>query len=285
MGVSFLISLIPFVGCGAWVFAAPVAIAAIIMGIIMLTRGATGQGILVVLGGVLIVPLCFAGQFASLALLGSFSDSPKKAQILENLRAIDNAKTQLVMQSNPAKGTPVTMASLSGYLGGKEIKPVIGEQYDPKPVGEWATATLPANKSLGKFKGGEVLTAEILEKDIGSSKTTTLSSPSPAVTPPSSPKPTAALALTPSPAPSLSPRASSTPRSLISPRQSVEPQDTPSSRPSPSAKFAPRQPRKSQSPSEDRSDPNSSGGPKPGRQYPRESPGATPEQSPDDEEE
>jgi hypothetical protein len=296
MGVSFLISLIPFVGCGAWVFGAPVAIAAIIMGIIILTRGATLQGILVILGGVLIVPLCFAGQFASLALLGSFSDTPKKVQILANLQAIDTAKGQYVMVANPASGAPVTMASLSSYLAGKEIKPVIGEQYDPKPVGEWATATLPANKSLGKFKGGEVLTAETLQQDIESSKTwaakslkpvnTPSSSPVPTIPPVSSPKPTVAPVLTPSPRPSVSPRPSSPPHSLISPRQNVEPQDSPSSRSSPSAKFAPRvNPRRSPAPSDERPDANSSGVPKAGRQYPRESPGASPQQSPEDDDE
>jgi hypothetical protein len=289
-------SLIPFVGCGAWAFAAPVAIAAIIMGIIMLTRGATGHGIMVILGGALIVPLCFLGQFASLALLGTLSDSPKKVLILDNLRAIDTAKNDFVIKTKPSSGAPVTMATLTSYLNGKEIKPVIGETYDPKPIGEPATATLPANKTLGKFKGGDVITAESLQKDIDSSPwkstttTTSTISPSPATTPLSSPKATAAPSVsaapsvTASPRPSVSPRPSSPPHSLISPRQSVEPDDSPSSRPSPSAKFAPRiNPRRSPAPSEERPDSNSSGAPKQGRKNPRESPDSSPKESPDDE--
>lgn len=299
LGVSFLMSLIPFVGCGAWAFAAPVAIAAIIMGIIMLTRGATGQGIMVILGGALIVPLCFAGQFASLALLGSLSDSPKKVQILENLRSIDTAKNDFAIKTNPTSGANVTMATLASYLNGKEIKPVIGETYDPKPIGQPATATLPANKTLGKFKAGETFTAEQLQKDIDNSfswKSTTtvtgLNSPTPATTPFSSPKATAAPSssvapsVTASPKPSVSPRPSSPPHSLISPRQSVEPEDSPSSRPSPSAKFAPRiNPRRSPAPSEERSDSESSGAPKQGRKNPRESPDTTPKPSPEDDDE
>jgi uncharacterized protein DUF4339 len=295
LGVSFLMSLIPFVGCGAWAFAAPVAIAAIIMGIIMLTRGATGHGIMVILGGALIVPLCFAGQFASLALLGSLSDSPKKLLILDNLRAIDTAKNDFAIKTSPANGATVTMASLTSYLNGKEIKPIVGETYDPKPIGQAATATLPANKTLGKLKAGETFTAEQLQKDIDNTFSWAVKSPTPAttpvITPLSSPKATvtptfsAAASMTASPKPSVSPRPSSPPH-LITPRQSVEPNDSPSSRPSPSAKFAPRvNPRRSPGPSEERSDSQSSGVPKQGRKNPRESPHTTPGPSPDDDDE
>jgi hypothetical protein len=290
----------------------PVAIAAIIMGILILNRGATGQGIMVILGGVLIVPLCLLGQFASLAILGSAFDSPKKLVILSNLQTIDTAKNQFATQTNAASGTPVTMSGLTSYLSGKEIKAVVGETYDPMPVGQTPTATLPANKALGKFKGGEVLTAEQLQKDLENSftwntkQTTTLSSttdsPTPAATlaatPRSSSQAATAPSETPSPKPSASPMASVSPKSsvvphLISPRQSVEPEDSPSrrpsdspsSRPSPSAKFAPRNPRQSPSPSDKNSQSEKSGGPKTGRQFPRETPGATPEKSPSDDDE
>ena len=70
LGVTFVISFIPFLGCGTWILAWPVAVAAIIMGIIVLTCGGTGQGILIIIAAVLIVPLTFLGQFASLAIFG-----------------------------------------------------------------------------------------------------------------------------------------------------------------------------------------------------------------------
>src|SRR5438045_4798744 len=57
LGITFVVSFIPFVGCGAWFLGIPVALTAIILGIIMLTRGGTGSGILAILGGILIVPL------------------------------------------------------------------------------------------------------------------------------------------------------------------------------------------------------------------------------------
>ena len=43
-------------------------------------------------------------------------------------------------------------ANLKSPLGGKEVKPVVEETYDPMPVGQPPTATLPANKSLGSFR-------------------------------------------------------------------------------------------------------------------------------------
>src|SRR2546423_14206983 len=64
LGITFVVSFIPFVGCGAWLLGVPVAITAIILGIIMLSRGGTGSGIVAILGGILIVPLGFLRQFS-----------------------------------------------------------------------------------------------------------------------------------------------------------------------------------------------------------------------------
>jgi hypothetical protein len=278
----------------------PVAIACIIMGIIALSRGGTAQGIFIILGAVLIVPLCIFGQFVSLALFGGTLERREQTQIMENLRTIDTAKTKWVADTKASNGQPVTMANLTSQLAGKEVKPVVGETYDPMPVGQAPTATLPADKTLGTFAGGDVLTAASLQKaiaensaftwNVNRSTTTTFSSPTPA--PSLSPKPSASPSVAESPNPSPSPKfsaapkSSSTPHSLISPRQNVEPEDSPSSRQSPSGKFAPRNgPRRSPSPSEDQSDSEKSGGLKQGRQYPRQSPGATPEKSPDDDDE
>ncbi|HYJ03703.1 MAG TPA: GYF domain-containing protein [Chthoniobacterales bacterium] len=297
LGLTFFISFIPFLGCGTWILAWPVAVAAIIMGIIMMTRGGTGQGILIILAGVLIVPLTFLGQFASLALFGGTVDRQQQNQVLGNLRAIESAKSQYVAQTNAAVGAPVTMANLTSYLTGREIKPAVEEQYDPKPVGLVPVATIPIGKTLGKFKGGDVVNAANIEKSLASSSAFTWvfnqTSPAPSVVPASSPQPTVASSPTtatsatpsarPSPSPSLSPspRPTTSPRSLISPRQSTGPDEPSSSaRPSPSAKFAPRDgPR--MGPRETPSEPDQSGGLKQGRQFPRESPSA----SPDEEEE
>src|SRR5205085_5178241 len=70
LGVTFLVSFIPLVGCGAWLLGIPVALTAVVLGIIMLSRGGTGSGILAILGGVFIVPLCLLAQFLSLMMFG-----------------------------------------------------------------------------------------------------------------------------------------------------------------------------------------------------------------------
>jgi len=304
LGITFVVSFVPFVGCGAWLLGVPVALTAIILGIIMLTRGGTGSGILAILGGILIVPLCFLAQFLSLLVFGGTMERQSQTKIKENLVLIDSAKTKWVAETKATEGTPVTMANLKSQLGGKEVKPVVEETYDPMPVGQPPTATLPANKSLGSFSGGDILTVATIDAALANSsafsfnlpkKTTPSPAPSVASRPSPSPSPKAsetpsprasvAPSVTVSPRSSISPRSSATPHSLISPRRSEESQEPPSSRPSPSAKFAPRvNPRQSprQSPS-DRSD-SESGGLRQGRQQPRESPAETPEPSasPDD---
>jgi hypothetical protein len=292
LGATLLISFIPILGCGMWFLVWPVAVTAMILGIVVMTRGGTGQGIALILAAIVLVPVALVAPILSTALFGNLADQKKATQIMENLRTLDSAKGQWVAQTKAAGGAPVTMANLTTYLSGKEIKPVVGEQYDPMPVGQAPTATLPADKSLGNFKGGDVLTAAAIEKDLASGAFSLTSkkswsfgatSPTPIVTTGGTPKPTAAPSPTVSERPSPSPRASSSPsgpRSLISPRQKTEPEDSPSSRQSPPGKFAPRNgPR--QSPAENQPDSEKSGGLKQGRQYPRESPSETPEPTPD----
>ena len=292
LGLTFFISFIPFLGCVTWILAWVVAVAAIVMGIIVLTRGGTLQGILIILAGVLIVPLSFLGQFASLALFGGTIDRQQQTQVLGNLRAIESAKGQYVAQTNAALGAPVTMANLTSYLTDREIKPAVDEQYDPKPVGLVPVATIPTGKTLGKFKGGEVVTAIKLEQSLANSSAFTWvfskTSPAPSASPLTTPKATASASPTPSPrpspsAPSVSPRPTSSPRSLISPRQSTEPNEPPSSsvRPSPTAKFAPRDgPR--MGPRETPSEPEESSGLRQGKQFPGDSPAPSPDEEDDE---
>jgi hypothetical protein len=293
LGITVAVSFIPLVGCGSWILVWPVAIVAIILGIIIMTRGRTGQGILIILAAIVVVPIALIAPVISTALLGG-GDRAKETVIMENLRSIDLAKTQFTVDKSPTTGTPVTMASLTSYLGGKEIKPVVGETYDPMPVGQAPTATLPANKTLGSFSGGDVLTVASIQTALAnslswSSTTPKLpwslggTSPTPTAVPTTSPKANAAPTMTASPNPSVSPRSSGTPHSLISPRQREESEESPSSRPSPSAKFAPPQKNPRMNPRQSPSEPEDSSGLRHGRQQPSESqPSESPSPSPDD---
>src|SRR5436190_6265970 len=107
LGITFVVSFIPFVGCGAWFLGIPVALTAIILGIIMLTRGGTGSGILAILGGILIVPLCFLAQFLSLMVFGGTVERKELSDIKSNLILIDSAKTKWVGETKATDGTPV----------------------------------------------------------------------------------------------------------------------------------------------------------------------------------
>ena len=301
LGITFVVSIIPFIGCATWALVWPVAVATIIMGIIILVRGGTGQGIMVILAAVLIVPLCLLGQFLSLALFGGTVERREQTQIMENLRTIESAKVKWAADTKAATGAPVTMASLTSQLSGKQVKPVIEEQYDPMPVGQAPTATLPATKTLGTFSGGDVLTAASIEKALAGTSPFSLNlnktspTPSAAALQMPSPKqpapspsisPSVAPAITPpsppSVPPTVTPRPSSPPRSLISPRQA--PDDSPSSRPSPSAKFAPRNGPKT-NPRQSPPEREESSGLRQGKQRPSDSSSPSPSPDEDDDDE
>jgi len=293
LGLTFVVSFIPLVGCGAWLLGVPVAITAIILGIIMLTRGGTGSGILAILGGILIVPLCFLAQFLSLMVFGGTVERKELSDIKSNLLLVDSAKTKWVAETKATDGTPVTMASLKSQLGGKNVKPVVDETYDPMPVGQPPTATLPANKTLGTFSGGDAMTVATIETALANTsafnwnfkKSTTTTSPTPITISPkprasAAPSATAAPSESVSPKPSIAPKSSATPHSLISPRQHEETEEPPSSRPSPSAKFAPPHKVAPTNPRQAPTAPESSDGLRHGKQKPTES--SSPSPSPDD---
>jgi hypothetical protein len=126
------------------------------------------------------VPWALLAPVITTAALGgavSKEEHKQEAQIMENLRAISEAKARWVAQTKVTDGARTTVAGLAAYLDGKEIKAVVGETYDPKPVGQEPTATLPATKSLASHAKGAVLTADdataMMDKE----------TPSPAVTP------------------------------------------------------------------------------------------------------
>jgi hypothetical protein len=161
LGFTFLISLVPVVGCGSWILVWPVALATLIMAIVILTRGGHVQGTLLIIASVLIVPWALLAPIITTAALGGVSKEEQKqeAQIMENLHALVEAKARWVAQTKVTDGAYTTVAGLAAYLEGKEIKPVVGETYDPRPIGQSPIATLPPTKSLAGHGKGGVLTA------------------------------------------------------------------------------------------------------------------------------
>ena len=189
LGFTFVISLVPILGCGSWILVWPVAVATFIMAIVILTRGGKTQGILLIVASVLIVPVALVAPVISVAVLGVSISEREAAQeklIMENLQALSDAKARWVAQTRVAEGAKVTVAGLALYLNGKEIKSIVGETYDPRPVGEKPAATLPSTKSLASHKKGAVITLGEFSPTTDSSPSSDLKTddaPAPAATP------------------------------------------------------------------------------------------------------
>jgi hypothetical protein len=162
--LTCLLSIIPVIGFATWLLAIIVVPLTLVFAIIILTRGGKGQGIVLIIASVILMPgfLLIAPVVSTLVLGASISaqESAQEKQIIANLNKIASAKAQWAEKSSEAPGTAVTMAELKTYLDGKEVKVVVGEIYDPKPVGEAPAAKLPADKSLAGHKKGEEITAE-----------------------------------------------------------------------------------------------------------------------------
>ena len=157
-----LLAIVPVLGYISLLMVWIVAPLVIIFAIIILMRRGTGQGIFLILLAILLVPWSFLAPTVSTLLLGasiSAQEQAQEKQIVANLAKIDSAKSQWASETGAAAGATATMTDLSKYLGGQEVKVVVGETYDPRPVGQEAVAKLPAQKSLASHKAGEEITA------------------------------------------------------------------------------------------------------------------------------
>lgn len=163
LGLTALVALVPVIGFATWLMAIIVIPLAIVFAIIILSRGGKGQGIFLIVAAVGLMPVfLLVAPVVSTLLLGASVSAEEKAQetqVMNNLRKLSHVKAQWATKSNAADGTVVTMAELMTDLGGRELNSIVGEKYDPMPVGQAPTATLPADKSLALHKKGEVIKA------------------------------------------------------------------------------------------------------------------------------
>ncbi|MEP6635873.1 MAG: hypothetical protein ABJB97_04045 [Acidobacteriota bacterium] len=153
-----LLSLVPTIGFATWIIAFVVIPPVLVFGIIVLTRGGTAQGIIVIICAVVLTPtfLVLAPVVTTLAFGAKWATEARaqETQIVANLDKIDAAKKRM----SGADDTAVTMDDLKRYLS-EEIKSVIGETYRPEPIGTAPVAILPKGKSLGAFRGGQEISA------------------------------------------------------------------------------------------------------------------------------
>ena len=176
MIVTCLIAIIPVIGFATWIFALIVVPLVVIFAIVILTRGGTGHGIVLLIAAIVLMPgwLLLAPVVSTLVLGASVTakEQAEEKQIVANLETIASAKSQFASESGASSGSAVTMADLTKYLGDTGIKPVVGETYEPHAIGEAPGAKLPPNKGLASHKPGDEITAS-------GATTTTAPSPSP----------------------------------------------------------------------------------------------------------
>src|SRR4026208_1685374 len=91
------------------------------------------------------------GLLAAIAI-PNFVKARENAQlnsIFNNLRIIEGAKDQWALENKKGTGDTVgSIVTISDYLKGGTVKPVVGETYATTTVGTASTATLPGTVKL-----------------------------------------------------------------------------------------------------------------------------------------
>jgi len=81
--------------------------------------------------------------------------------ILNNLRIIEGAKDQWALENKKGTGDAVaSISTISDYLKGGTVKPVVGETYDTTNIGIPSTAELPATVGLGPYAAGATISSQ-----------------------------------------------------------------------------------------------------------------------------
>jgi len=109
----------------------------------------------------IMIVVAIIGLLAAIAI-PNFVKARENAQlnsIFNNLRIIEGAKDQWALENKQGTGQVVTITTVSDYLKGGTVKPVIGEVYDATAVGSPSTATLPIGVKLGTYAAGSVISS------------------------------------------------------------------------------------------------------------------------------
>jgi prepilin-type N-terminal cleavage/methylation domain-containing protein len=113
-------------------------------------------------GGFTIVELMIVVAIIGLLLaiaIPSFVKSRDTSQlttVYNNLRAIEAAKDQWALENKKGTGDTPDLPTLSDYLKGGTIKPVVHETYEANPIGSPAYAT--TNVRLGTYPPTDQIT-------------------------------------------------------------------------------------------------------------------------------
>ena len=108
----------------------------------------------------IMIVVAIIGLLAAIAI-PNFVKARESAQlnaIFNNLRIIEGAKDQWAIENKKGSGDTVgNITTISDFLKGGTVKPVVNETYDTTLVGSPSTATLPATVKLGTYATGAVI--------------------------------------------------------------------------------------------------------------------------------
>ena len=111
----------------------------------------------------IMIVVAIIGLLAAIAI-PNFVKARENAQlnsIFNNLRIIEGAKDQWALENKKGTGDTVgSIVTISDYLKGGTVKPVVGEVYATTTVGAASTATLPATVKLGTYATGAVISSQ-----------------------------------------------------------------------------------------------------------------------------
>ena len=108
----------------------------------------------------IMIVVAIIGLLAAIAI-PNFVKARENAQlnsIFNNLRIIEGAKDQWALEMKKGTGDTVTdIGTISDYLKGGTVKPVVGETYATTKVGDPSSAKLPGTVKLGTYGAGATI--------------------------------------------------------------------------------------------------------------------------------
>ena len=108
----------------------------------------------------IMIVVAIIGLLAAIAI-PNFVKARETAQlnsIFNNLRIIEGAKDQWALESKNGTGATTDLVTISDYLKGGTVKPVVTETYTTEKVGTPAYAI--ATVKLGTYTAGATITAQ-----------------------------------------------------------------------------------------------------------------------------
>jgi hypothetical protein len=144
-----LLSIIPVLGCASWILFVPVFIACVVMGIVILNRGGTRDGALILIASILVLPaFTFVAPIVTTALFGTITGTSSTTSDTRTTPAATPTAT-----ARPA-ATPADIEDEEDAEDAENIPLGIGEGAEPAgtplPQAKPAAGDLP-DENMARF--------------------------------------------------------------------------------------------------------------------------------------